>query len=126
MSMLFCEVEQIHHSLLNLRCPWFNMKARYDDVPQVLSTLSESSIKVSEFKLFHAAYISFKSILDLEFGCLSWKSEASIDAVLIFNFLSLTGEAKRCGTDASNKETPVNEFDWSDTLRTPFVTFEHE
>jgi hypothetical protein len=124
--MFFSEVEQICHRLLNLRCPRFNMKAIYNDISQVLSFLSESPIEVCESQLFHTTYISFKPIFDLEFGCLSWESEAAIDAVLIFDLFCLTTKAKRCSANASDEETPIHKLDWSFTLRTLFVPFDRQ
>jgi hypothetical protein len=121
--MLFSEGEQICHRLLNLRCPRFDMKTLYYNFSQVLSALSESSIEVCKFQLFHATYISFKPIFDLEFRCLSWESKAPINAVLIFYLFCLTGKAKRCCTNTSDKKTSIHKFYWSSTLRTLFVTF---
>ena len=91
-----------------------------------MSALSESPIEVSKFQLFHATYISFKPIFDLEFRCLSWESKAPINAVLIFNFFCLTAKAKRCCTNTSDEKAPINKFYWSSTLRTLFVSFDNK
>ena len=101
------------------------MKAFFDDFSLVLSALSEGPIEIREFKYFQIAHFSFKPIFDLELRCLSGESEAAINAVLIFYLLSLAGEAKRCSTDASDKQTTIDEFYWSPTLRTLFVPFSH-
>ena len=102
------------------------METLYYDVSQILGALSEASIKVCELQLFHVGNISFEPIFDLELRCLSWKSEAAINAVLIFNLFSLAGETKRCRTDACNEETSIHKFNRGYTLRTPFVPFHYE
>lgn len=43
--------------------------------------------------------------------------------MLIFNFFGLASEAKGCQAKASDKETPIDEFDRCTALRTFFVTF---
>lgn len=123
MRIFFRKVEQIGHGLLNLRCPRLYMEALDDDISQVLSALAEGPIKVGKFELFHACYISFKLIFNLEFRRLSGESEAAIDAVLIFYLFCLTSKAKGRGTYARDKETTIDKLYRCGTLRAFFVTF---